>query len=396
MRTFLVTFGFLLAVAYCPFIEGAAATPRWLLLAMVVPAALVILLLVGRTVEVTAAHIAGGALLGWAVLSMAWSETHYDSMDALWKLMLLGGCFALGSSVQVWPKDSPSIWIGDDWRPFLGGCALGLGVSSGLVLVEAATGWHVEMLSGARAVTPYAALFGNRNYLAEAAALVLVGLVATEGLFSGRRWPSVRFWLLAGCLVPALAFTHARGALLALLVALGVMFWPDRWHRYRWPVVALSIAAFCGMAYLWSGQSSVEDRLHIWADAVRGLSLFGHGIGSFGGTLPQFAYYTDPMVVRQVYAHNDLLQVAYELGLPGLVLALAFIWLVLQSDRSERFVFLALIVESIFAFPNHLPVTGAVGALLAGCSARSLPRFCVADVFGRDRLYARFGLDGDD
>ena len=94
------------------------------------------------------------------------------------------------------------------------------------------------------------------------------------------------------------------------------------------------------------------------------------------------------MTLRQVYAHNDLVQVAYELGLPGLALALAFIWFVLQSDRPERFVFLALIVEAIFAFPTHLATTGAIGALLAGVSVCDLPRVCLSNVIGRDRRYA--------
>lgn len=382
MNAALGLFGFLLTSLYCPFIEGAAVVPRWLMLSAVVPMMLLGLLLDGRRVVVTWAHIAGAAFLGWAALSMAWSATPYDSVDAMWKLALLGGCFALGSLVA-------------DWRPFLIGCALGLSVSSALVVFEAFTGLRVEMLSGAQYATRYAALFGNRNYLGEAAALVLVGLIAVEAEWGWRPWPPVRFWLLVGALMPALLITGSRGALLAVAVVAGWAFWPLRLRWALWSAGAVMLAGFIGLAY-WSSATGIIDRLNIWRDAVMGLTWFGHGIGSFGGALQ--AHFTDPMITRNVYAHNDLLQIAFELGLPGGGLALAFIWLIMRGESHwpYRLVFAAFLVEGLFGFVLHLPVSGVVGLCMAGAAARGLPRVRLAHVFGRSRIHAGRGAVGVD
>jgi hypothetical protein len=166
-RLLLGCFGFGLATAYCPFIHGAPTTPRWLLLAAVVPISLIVALLVGRTIKITAAHVVGTVFIGWAALSLAWSSAPYDSVGAIWQLLLLAGCFALGSLI-------------DDLSPFFAGAAIGLGISSVLVLIDVSTGWRIEDIAGSLAPFPPAALFGNKNYLAEMAALVLVGMYAYQ------------------------------------------------------------------------------------------------------------------------------------------------------------------------------------------------------------------------
>jgi hypothetical protein len=200
-RLLLGCFGFGLATAYCPFIHGAPTTPRWLLLAAVVPISLIVALLVGRTIKITAAHVVGTVFIGWAALSLAWSSAPYDSVGAIWQLLLLAGCFALGSLI-------------DDLSPFFAGAAIGLGISSVLVLIDVSTGWRIEDIAGSLAPFPPAALFGNKNYLAEMAALVLVGMYAyqtTDEMEPG--WSTLRFLAMVGCLLPALALTGDRGQL---------------------------------------------------------------------------------------------------------------------------------------------------------------------------------------
>ena len=354
-RWFSGCFGFALAVAYCPVIIGGTATPRWLLIAAVVPIALIVAEVAGRSIEITWAHVIGAMFLGWAALSLLWSANHYDSVDALWRLALLAGCFAIGSVI-------------DDARPLLVGMMFGLGVSSGLVLVEAGTGWALP------AATPMAGLFGNRNYLGEATALVFIGLISIEVQPFLHRLTWWRFWVLLGCLGPALAFTHARGALVAIGVAIFGMLWH---YRLRWVAILLAVLAveIAGVVFwIWPNYGSIVDRFNIWRDAVHGLSLFGSGFGTFGATIAAHAIHIDPAAVRDTHAHNDLLEVAYELGLPGALLALAFVVSVLRSDRMERFVFLALIVEGMFAFPSFLPLTGALGLFAAGVASRGLKK----------------------
>lgn len=370
-RRIWIIFGFALAAVYCPAIVGGTAVPRWLLLAAVVPVVLICASFAGRVIEVTWAHVLGAMLLGWAALTMLWSANHYDSVDALWKLALLGGCFALGSMT-------------DDARPLFIGLGLGVAVSSVFVLVEFATGWALPAVIGPTGL--YAGLFGNRNYLGEAAVLVLIGLAVCEGppnLLGGALWRWVA--LLAG-LLPALVLPAARGAWAGLVVAVCAGVWSI--HPRVAAAFAVVAGTLIGVAVWWS-PGSIIDRLNIWNDAVYGLSLLGTGIGTFGATIAQHAHLTDPLSLRNTHAHNEPLQIAYELGLPGLLLACAFVLSVLRSGRPERFVFIAFLVEGLFAFPASLPVTGAVGALCAGGAARGLPRVRLETLLGRGSLRAR-------
>lgn len=362
----LALFGFALTAAYCPAIAGGGSTPRWDIAAFAIPVWLIAALLTGREIKITAAHIAGTALLVLALASFAWTEAHNDSVDAMWKLALLGGCFALGSLIE----DAAPLWIG---------AAGGIAISSGLVLIEATTGGHVAQ------GTPFAGLFVNRNYLTETSVLVMIGL------FAHKRALGVFFWPLAIAVVPAIALPHGRGALLGLGIAGGWM------AVRRWPW-ALPVAVSCTVAALGAATfylkghdvSAIVDRFHIWGDAARGLTIFGRGIGSFGSTMPLYAIFTDPAAVRNEFAHNDLLEVLYELGIPGLIIALIFIGAVLRSsDHPERFVFAAFITESFFAFPSHLPATAVLGAIVAGCAARDLPAVRLQAFAGRIPLFPR-------
>jgi hypothetical protein len=150
--------------------------------------------------------------------------------------------------------------------------------------------------------------------------------------------------------------------------------------------------------WIWKGHNSVDDRLNIWTDTVMALNFWGHGLGSLGSNFALFAHITDPLPVRNVYAHNEFLQIAYELGAPGVILALTFVALVLKGGGPERYIFIAFLVEANLAFPSHLPSTGAVAALCAGAAAHRLPRLRLAHVIGRDRLssWCRLSAGGDD
>jgi len=106
---------------------------------------------------------------------------------------------------------------------------------------------------------------------------------------------------------------------------------------------------------------------------------FGSGLGSFQSVYP---LYEDPATVSQTYAihaHDDYAELALELGLPGILLVIAFlawwivaVWRVWRSAEAGPFVraasiaSAALLAHSVVDFPLR---TGAISACFAFCLA---------------------------
>lgn len=185
----------------------------------------------------------------------------------------------------------------------------------------------------------------NPNVLAGALVLPIPLLVAL-----GVRWGWARYrWLAPLFLVPALYIgwvllvSQSRGSYLALVIALivvCVLRWP-------WSGVAISIALVATtVAIIFDGSvllldavgsdgsvTSFSGRLEIWAVSVLALRDFwltGIGIGTFNLIIPVLYPYADPRYNGVEHAHSLLLQVAIDLGLPGLLL---FVWLLVAVGR---------------------------------------------------------------
>jgi hypothetical protein len=335
-------FFFVLAVAFLPGAFNAATAARWALLSVTVPVAVA---MYSNVPKCTLGHLLGLLLLGWAALSMLWTASLYDGADALWKLLLLAGLFVAGGGQS-------------SLRPAFVGLGAGIAVNSAVAIAQW-YGWQGVFTIDA---SP-AGLFANKNHLAEAAALALVGLVG------------YRVWWLVPPVLPSLLLTNGRAAVAGVLAAATLWLWP----RSRLTVLALVGAglAYC-IAHL--GDQSISDRFNIWRDTAAGLTLFGNGAGSFFTEYPAHAFYKDLLISRPAHAHNDYLELLFDLG-PGVAVYLALLGAALCAPRPiERAVLLAFMTEACFAFPLHLPVTAAVAALAAGhlCGARGAVRDDVA------------------
>lgn len=159
---------------------------------------------------------------------------------------------------------------------------------------------------------------------------------------------------------------------MALSAAGLVVLW--KWNRW-----AAAVGAFAALLLLLAliGQPgrlpSNVLRIETWADAVRHLSLIGNGLGSF-----RFAY------PEMEFAHNDFLQITYELGVPGLIVLSGLLFLGLQSQ--ERPLLIAFMVEGFFGFPLYWPATGFFAAVCLGAALR---RPCLY-VTGDDGQCARY------
>lgn len=292
----------------------------------------------------------------------------------------------------------------------------------------------VEIIPTDARFTPLS-FFGHRNYAAEYVLLVLPPALALTLLAPGRR--AVIFWsAVSVLLVLHLAATQTRAALLGLTLGLAGAgaFWRRAARvsgalapsRRRWLLVG-SILVIGYVLFLlprpfqvlqpvatrvlesegWAIESAqalatrnypeknlldpanLRSRLSVWKaglQLIRDHPWTGVGLGNFVLVFPPNYQPFDkwwPSGFVSVYLHNELLQVAAELGLPALVLVLwALIILAAILRRSLRqgrawpgplwiaaslCALIAIGVDSLFSFPWHLPVQRLYAVVHGAC-----------------------------
>lgn len=207
------------------------------------------------------------------------------------------------------------------------------------------------------------------------------------------RWfrsPQVGWWLLAVGIAPAASLPQARGPLAGLVLA--VFCWCVA--RWRWKAVLaavpLGLLLFAGSAQKWVDERSFDEHLAIWEDTIDGIGVWGRGIGSYYTLYPQHATREDTSLARPDHAHSDPLELAFELGAPGAVLAAAFFLACLSGAlERERLVLMALAIEACAGFPLHNAGTQFLFGLVAGHAARRWVSFRDAFQHGRMALRAR-------
>lgn len=280
--------------------------------------------------------LSGGLLLGLALVSFAWAPEPLNALNGILQLGLLAGAFVVGRA-----GCAENIFQGAAW---------GMIVNSALAIAQS-LGWHPVM--EVSTASP-AGLFGNRDFMAEAALIVVIPLV----------WN--RRWLMTAALMPALMLPLDRTVILAggLVTALVV------WKLSRTvTIIAVSMACIGAAVVSLSPAKfhSAQDRIELWKDTFNGLTVMGRGVGQFYNTFPESAIHQPIERIRSDHAHNDWLELAYELGIVGIVLGGIFAAGVLSGPTSwEKLAFLALCVMSCFAFPLHNPTTGILGLVAAG------------------------------
>jgi len=316
---------------------GAVIPTAWLALFVIVPC-----LLFKYNIEVTLAHILGSLFLLYAGLSLLWAPNFNIAFFEYCKLLVLGGVFCIGSCVQ-------------DLRNVFKGLAIGLGISVIVALAQYFFDWN-----GVFKIYPYipVGLFINPDLLCEFSAVMLLVLIAA------RLW----FWLPVT--LPGLLLVHSRAAILGLTIGLGM--WA--WRKSKALVVILAIICIAVFYFKANAFNSAYDRLIIWIDTARNLTIFGHGVGSFDLLYPAFAT-MDTSIARPMAAHNDWLQLIFDLGIGVAFLVPIFI--------KKNIVLLSIAAIAFFDFPLHVPVLAFIWVLVAGHAVRN---------FASDGLFSgRFG-----
>lgn len=333
----LALIGLITSAAFWPGMAGAADDARWTALGVVLPISLCFVALRPNRI-----YWLGFAFVAYAEISLLWTPVPYDGVAEMMQLLVLVCAFLFAHSQE-------------DLRPFFSWAGLGLWISSGIAILQAMG--YDPVIKAPGNLAP--GLFLNQDVLGPCAVVVLVALVID------------RTWWIATGVVPALVLSQCRTAWLAGLCCFIIYGW-RRWPKWR-PAFLLGPALFTVIAYYFGrGDASLRERFGMWGDVIAGLTPFGHGIGSFYSALPAHATFVDSSSIELWHAHNDILELAFELGIPGIVLAFAFGGLVFwRAGERERLVLVALGVTACLLFPFHNPATTVIFGLVAGFAARS-------------------------
>lgn len=324
---------FLIFIAFWPGVAQCATTPRWALAAILSALALHHLKTY-REMDGWALWFAL-LLLIYAGASVAWAPNRYDALHAFALLFIMALAFLYGARVRL--------------LSIIEGAAIALTAMLPICIAQA-YGWEgIE-----QSIAP-AGLFFARTILAETTALILVACIAY-----GRWWfvPIGLMSLGLTCLSDGLT-SLPRAALLA--VGIGALTAIP--FRFAW------VLAFCagliafgavGSGLVHIRLDTISQRSMIWRDAIDHVTFWGNGIGSWSGSS------IDTLRTRTTEVHNEFIQVAYELGVFGLILLMALIAIALRSWTRDTPILLALLVLATFSFPLHMPATAWFGALLLG------------------------------
>lgn len=307
--------GLALTLAYVPGWTGAYIPTGWAVLSLVLPWTL------WKGVDLSPFHLAGLVFLCWAAASAFWSPSWEGAVWSLWTLTILGLAFRFGPSLN--------------FPHLLQGLALGLGVSSILVIlqvfrIEPVWQTTIERSSG---------LFFSPVILGSVSALVLLGLL------------SERLWWYTPLVIPSLVLSGARGAWVALSLGLA-----SRWLR-GWALLGLIPVTL----FICFSPSEVE-RATIWFATLRDLTLWGHGAGS----LSDVWVLVQGRPTHPGFAHNEVLDLLYQFGLPAVLIFWMASSLLDRSDAPEFPLYIAFLALAAYSGPLHHPLLGLLGAAAAG------------------------------
>lgn len=334
--------GLLLSTCFLPAITGASIPTQWPILSIVA----IVCLWRRATPTPNLPYYLGLGFLAWATLGLLWTRSPYDGIFALWQFICLASGFTLGA-------------ITPNPLNLYRGLAVGLGISSIIAIFQWLGYSPVITLSG-----NISGLFYNRTVLGASAGLMILILIENS------------LWLYIPALIPSLLLSGSRGG--ALILALGLTY---RFTHWSVSTAVLIIAVFALSIH---PDSSDTLRLQIWGAAIRGLTLFGWGPGSFYEVV---LFLSKSQFTVPEFTHNDYLQLWFEYGIFSLaiyaIFACAFIW----RRTSSLFAFAIL---AGFYFPLHVPLVGFLGCFLAGHSLRGFSldgiilRRCRPDLLPRD------------
>lgn len=294
-------------------------------------------------------------------------------------------------------------------------------ITIGVAVIQStqATPWYPYRHSSFGAAT---GLFANSNHMASLL-LVSIPLLAAFAADQLRRGGGTDFGrramigiVLAACVAAIVGGIFLNGSLAVLLLggpmllASALIFLPSvgvRAGRLAGLIVAATAAGIVAILALGgdrlarlSSQESVLERWEILQSSLalaRDYAPWGSGLGTFPAV---YRLQENPETVTSTYinhAHNEYLELAVELGLPGLLLMLVFLaWWIWRSTalwrsgtttptvRAATLVTLGLLLHSLVDFPLRTAALSALFGTALGLMAAP-PTMKRADGKGRPR-----------
>ena len=326
-----------------------ANLPRWFLLSLSLPWLALNLSLAGWRMSWNWPSVLLSAWLCYAWCSLLWAPSWSAGLGQWWQFVLLGIALWLGAS---------GFSLAWSLRAFV----YGMSVNGWLAAAQAWFDWTVlPSIAGQPAGT-----FVNQNHLATAALLAVPLAVAGRQYVT---WPG----LLLALWLPQSLNVWLSGLVLGLLYV-----WQcgraRRWvHWLAASMIAIGLVSL-PQAWQWAAQYDPVRR-ELYQTTIAQLTWHGHGLGSFWTLFPQW---TGQVTLTQTYlrqpvtAHNDLLTVASDTGLAGLLLIGAVLWIIGRAPHdAPRFVVVAFLLLGLFGFPLYQPVAATVAALCLGHCLRA-------------------------
>ena len=310
--------------------------------------------------------------MAWQAVSLLWSPDPLQGIEQLLR-------FAVMAAIAVFVSTVPR----QELEKLLPHCA------AAALLGAMIFNWKWPQLHGG---------FGNPNFLAE---FVIISIPLTVwNLFAPSNSPTpLRYDLLrAAALVWGLwHLIDTESNLKFVAVAVWLAVWA--YHlRKAWFVSLLLVLVPLNIALLMDWVSlnpcgavgadimcSFQARFEVWTNTAvmwTNFPILGTGLGGFNYWYPLFQEahrpllgdWTVMMPVAQFAgaAHNEILQTLAELGLVGLAIATACLWIVLsgiKTDGLNKPAIWTLVLSAVLSmggFPLHTPSNGIIAACAIG------------------------------
>lgn len=185
------------------------------------------------------------------------------------------------------------------------------------------------------------------------------------------------------CFVIILPSTWSRAAMLSVAICLCMIYW-ENVRKWIWLVICAGIVAFTVMYFVKAGSANGRFAVNIIAmQCVTDSPIIGNGIGGF---FHAYAEKTAQMSVSGLpfdamavdvldYAFNDMMLIAVEQGLVGLMFAVVLLTFTFRAlykkSRCLMYGLLALVVFSLFSYPFELLPYQIIAVIIIAYSANT-------------------------